>query len=117
MLDEKGNIIKTNEKYQQMYNVIKYAFITEIEDLHNNLETLCFYGGLDDAVGVTVFANLKKKADKDGRKLELIYSRYANHVNLISPVAYRLPSNLNVLEKFNELGSGIFKYAKKHFGY
>ena len=54
MLDENGNIIKTNEKYQQMYNVIKYAFITEIEDLHNNLETLCFYGGLDDAVGVTV---------------------------------------------------------------
>ena len=117
MIDEKGNIIKNNEKYQKMYNVIKYAFITEIEDLHNNLETLCFYGGLDEAVGVTVFANLKKKADKDGRKLELIYSRYATHSNLISPAYYKLPSNFNVLEKFNELGSGILKYAKKHFGY
>ena len=93
MIDEKGNIIKNNEKYQKMYNVIKYAFITEIEDLHNNLETLCFYGGLDEAVGVTVFANLKKKADKDGRKLELIYSRYATHSNLISPAYYKLPSN------------------------
>ena len=113
MLDEEGHIIKSNEKYQNMYKVIKYAFITEIEKSKSNIDTLCFYGGLDETIGVSVFANLKEKADKDGRKLELIYSRYTKHNTLISSVGFTSPAKIHEIEKLVEFSHRIKKYAKK----
>ena len=78
MLDENGMINKKNEKFKTMYKVIKYSDIEQIEDKHK-IPTICIYGGTDDTVGVTDFGYLKRKADKDGRHLDLVYLRYEGH--------------------------------------
>ena len=68
MLNEDGTINKDNDDYKKMYNVVKYAYVTEIEDKHR-LPTLCIYGGEDVVLGVSTYAYLKNKADDDGRRL------------------------------------------------
>ena len=66
-----------------MFKIVKNAFITEIADKHK-LPTICIYGGIDDVIGVTTYAYLKQKMDKDERKYDFIYSRYEGH-NIIRP--------------------------------
>ena len=83
MLYPNGTINKDNKDYQKMYDVVKYAYVTEIDD-RNKLPTLCIYGGKDETLGVSTYAYLKQKADKEGRYLYLIYSRYEGHM-LIYP--------------------------------
>ena len=109
MVDKNGKIIEENEKYKEMLKVAKYSFITEIED-YNRIPTICIYGGIDDVVGVTVYAYLKQKADKDGRKLDFIYSRSEGHLLI-------LPSTPDGSQKIKEANSLIMKYLKKNFGY
>ena len=79
ILDENGKINYENEKYKGMYKVVKYGYITEIEDKHH-LPTICVYGGVDDEIGVSTFAYLKEKLEKDGRHYDYIYSRYEGHI-------------------------------------
>ena len=62
-----------------MYKVVKYGYITENEDRHH-LPTICVYGGIDDEIGISAFAYLKEKFEKDGRHFDFIYSRYEGHV-------------------------------------
>ena len=72
-----------NEKFKEMFKIVKNAFVTEIADKHK-LPTICIYGGIDDVIGVTTYAYLKQKMDKDERKYDFIYSRYEGH-NIIRP--------------------------------
>ena len=109
MVDKNGKIIEENEKYKEMLKVVKFSFVTEIED-YNRIPTICIYGGIDDVVGVTVYAYLKQKADKDGRKLNFIYSRSEGHLLI-------LPSTPDGSQKIKEANSLIMKYLKKYFGY
>ena len=109
MIDGDGNIIKDDEKYQAMDKVIKHSYITQIED-KNKIPTICIYGGKDDTVGITNYAYLKKKADKDERTLELIYIKDQGHL-LIQPTT---PTGLLQLK---EALSKISEYSKQKFGY
>ena len=110
MVDEEGNIKQDNKNYQKMYNVVKYSFIPEIEDLHKDIKTICIYGGIDDMVGVTPYAYLKQKADADGRQLDFIYSRYEGHILI-------MPFTPDGIQKMREVGSLTMKYLKQYFGY
>ena len=47
-----------NEKFKEMFKIVKNAFVTEITDKHK-LPTICIYGGIDDVIGVTTYAYLK----------------------------------------------------------
>ena len=109
MLDSKGKINEDNDKYKEMLKVVKFGFITEIDD-NNKIPTICIYGGTDNVVGVTAYAYLKQKANKDGRHLELIYSRYEGH-GLI------FPSSADGFQKVFDANSLTMKYLKKYFGY
>ena len=110
MVDEEGNIKQDNKNYQKMYNVVKFSFIPEIEDLHKDIRTICIYGGIDDMVGVTPYAYLKQKADEDGRQLDFIYSRYEGHILI-------MPFTPDGIQKMREVGSLTMKYLKQYFGY
>lgn len=107
MLDENGHIIYENEKYKRMYEVVKYGYVTEIEDKHK-LPTICIYGGFDFILGVSTYAYLKEKAVKDGRPLDFIYSRYEGH-GLV------FPSKEDGKIKVWEMSSLIMKYFEKYF--
>ena len=109
MIDKEGKIIEGNEKYKEMLKVAKFSFVTEIEDF-NRIPTICIYGGIDDTVGVTAYAYLKQKADKDERKLELIYSRYEGHMLI-------MPKTTDGSQKINETNILTMNYLKKYFGY
>ena len=109
MLDSKGKINEDNDKYKEMLKVVKFGFITEIDD-NNKTPTICIYGGTDNVVGVTAYAYLKQKANKDGRHLELIYSRYEGHGLII-------PSSADGFQKVFDANSLTMKYLKKYFGY
>ena len=109
MLDKNKRINEEDEKYKEMLKVAKFGYVTEIKD-NNKTPTICIYGGTDDFVGVAQYAYLKQKADKDGRYLDLIYSRYEGHA-LILP--FTKPGAL----KFLEIHSLTMKYLKKYFGY
>ncbi len=68
------------------------------------------YGGIDDTVGITNYAYLKQKADKDGRTLELIYIKDQGHL-LIKPT-----SDIG-FSQLKEALSKISEYSKQKFGY
>ena len=107
MLDINGNINYESKIYLKMFNLIKYGYITEIEDKHK-LPTLCVYGGIDDILGVTTYAYLKQKAVEDGRPLDYIYSRYEGHL-LIFPTTIDGQQHVVKMKKL------IKEYCKKYF--
>ena len=107
MLYPNMTINENDAKYKEMFNVVKFSSVTEIEDLHKT-PTICIYGGADEAVGVSVYAYLKQKADKDGRPLEFIYSRNERHMLIF-------PTTLDGMKKIWETGSLTMKYLKKYF--
>ena len=109
MLYPNMTINENDAKYKEMFNVVKFSSVTEIEDLHKT-PTICIYGGADEAVGVSVYAYLKQKADKDGRPLEFIYSRNERHMLIF-------PTTLDGMKKIWETGSLTMKYLKKYFEY
>ena len=82
MVDENGQINEESPKYKEMFEFIKYGYVTEIEDKHK-LPTIALYGGIDDVVGVSTYAYLKQKADKDERNIDFFYSRYEGHLAII----------------------------------
>ena len=109
MLFPNETIDYENEKFKEMYKIVKNAFITEIDD-KNKLPTICIYGGIDDVVGVTAYAYLKQKMDTDKREYAYIYSRYEGHMLM-------LPQTPDGVQKIRETLSKITQYLKKHFGY
>ena len=109
MVDENGQINEESPKYKEMFEFIKYGYVTEIEDKHK-LPTIALYGGIDDVVGVSTYAYLKQKADKDGRTLELIYIKDQGHL-LIKPT-----SDIG-FSQLKEALSKISEYSKQKFGY
>ena len=98
-----------NDKFKEMLNIVKNAFVTDIED-KNRIPTLCIYGGTDDVVGVTTYAYLKQKMDKDNRTYDFIYSRYEGHILM-------MPNTPDGIQKLRETWSKIIQYSKKYFGY
>ena len=96
MLLENNKINKNNTKYIEMFNFINNAFPVNIED-KNNLTTICFYGGNDDVVGVTQFAYLNEKAEKYGKNIIHIYSRYADH-NFLN---FETEDGINAMREMN----------------
>ena len=98
-----------NDKFKEMLNIVKNAFVTDIED-KNRIPTLCIYGGTDDVVGVTTYAYLKQKMDKDNRPYDFIYSRYEGHILM-------MPNTPDGIQKLRETWSKIIQYSKKYFGY
>ena len=109
MVDKDGKLIEENEKYKELYKVAKFSYVTEIED-YNKIPTICIYGGKDDTVGVTQYAYLKQKADKDGRQLDFIYSRYEGHMLI-------MPKTIPGLETLWKVGYKKMNYLKKYFKY
>ena len=107
MLDEKGKIIYNDKKYNELYNVVKYGFITEVEDKHK-LPTICVYGGSDDVIGVSSYAYLKEKAEKDNRHIDYIYSRYEGHI-------LALPSTEDGKQAVFNLSALITQYFNNYF--
>ena len=106
MLIENKYFNYSNEKFQNLYNSVKHSFPTSIGD-KNNLPTLCLYTGNDDVVGVVVFAYLKNNTSAD-KKIELIYSKYADH-NFIN---FQME---NSVESLRQLNVKILEFAKKYF--
>ena len=92
-----------------MENFTKYSDITQIEDKHK-IPTVCVYGGTDEVLGISTYAYLKEKADKDGRHLDFIYSRYEGH-GLVNP------TTLDGKNKVREAYAKIMNYFKNYFGY
>ena len=70
MLNTNGTINKNSEKYIEIDKKIKHSYITQIEDKHK-IPTICVYGGTDEVLGISTYAYLKEKANKDGRHLEI----------------------------------------------
>ena len=106
MLYENKTINYSNEKFQNLYNSVKHSFPVSIED-KNNLPTLCLYTGNDDVVGVVVFAYLKNNTNPD-KKMELIYSKYADH-NFMN---FQME---NSVESLRQLNIKILEFSKKYF--
>ena len=107
MLNENKTINYANEKFQKLYNSVKYSFPVSIKD-KNNLPTLCLYTGNDDVVGVVAYAYLKAKADQDNKIIDLIYSKYADH-------GYLNFTMQNSIDSLRELHVKILEYAKRYF--
>jgi hypothetical protein len=93
-----------NEKFKKMFKIVKNGFITEIEDKHK-IPTICIYGGIDEVVGVILYAYLKQKMDRDERKYDYIYSRYEGH-NL------KNPTTPDGIQKIRETWSKIIHIQK-----
>ena len=91
---------------KKLYNSVKHSFPVSIED-KNNLPTLCLYTGNDDVVGVVVFAYLKNNTNPD-KKMELIYSKYADH-NFMN---FQME---NSVESLRQLNIKILEFSKKYF--
>ena len=109
MLFPNGTIDFENEKFKEMYKIVKNAFIPEIVD-KNKIPTICIYGGADDVIGITAFAYLKQKMDIDKREYAYIYSRYEGHYLMF-------PQTPDGVQKIRDTLSKITQYLKKYFGY
>ena len=99
----------SDERYKELIKFSKYANILEIEDI-NKFPTICFYGGIDEVVGVSAFAYLKQKMLKDKRPYTFFYSRCEGHKLSQS-------KSKDVLPNTWERNSIIMQYLKKYFGY
>ena len=107
MLDKDGNINYKSQNYLRMYNQIKYGYVTEIEDKHK-LPTICVYGGKDEILGVTSYAYLKEKANKDGRPLDYIYSKTEGHMLIF-------PTTIDGEKQLLKMNNLISDYCKRYF--
>ncbi len=90
-----------------MNKVVKYGYITENEGRHH-LPTICVYGGTDDEIGISAFAYLKEKFEKDGRHFDYIYSRYEGHILFF-------PSTEDGKQAVLNVSSLVTQYFNKYF--
>ena len=101
-------INKEDKKFQDLYNRTKHAFPLYIED-KNKVPVLCFYGGNDEVVGVMAYGYLEEKAKKDGKTIELIYSKYSIHNFYL----FEVEDNVKCLRTLN---IKILEFANRYFG-
>ena len=107
MVFENKKINTNSTKYKELFSIVTNAFPSNIID-KNKVPTICFYTGNDDTVGVTQFAYLNEKAEKDGKNLIYIYSRYADH-NFLNFGTENGTSALRELNyQINDLGKTLF---------
>ena len=104
---ENGKIKKDSEKYQEMFNAVKYSFPYIFID-NNTLPTLCEYAGNDSLVGISMYKYLKQLSQKYGNKLDLVYMRYADH-GLISY------DTENGIQAMRDIHNQILIYAQSYF--
>lgn len=111
--DELNNMIENkainenNEKYQELLNIVKYAFPVQYS-INNTIPTLCIYGGNDTLIGINHFAYLKLSYNKTENNLFMIYSRYADHY----VINYSIESNINAMR---EMHYQILNFSKLYF--
>ena len=104
---ENDKIKKDSEKYQEMFNAVKYSFPYIFID-ENTPPTLCEYGGNDSLVGVSMYKYLKELSQEHGNKLDLVYMRYAGH-DLISF------DTENGIKAMRDIHYQVLNYAKNYF--
>ena len=61
-----------------MFNVIINGYPIHYVN-SNSIPALCVYGGKDELIGIEQYPYLKSINEEYGKKLHLIYSRYAYH--------------------------------------
>ena len=94
---EKQEIKKNNEKYKELYNLVKYSFPIYFID-NTTLPTICVYGGKDNVVGVTAYANIKKKFEQNNNNnIVLVYSKYAPH----NPISFDTQNGIDAAREMN----------------
>ena len=104
---ENGKIKKDSEKYQEMFNAVKYSFPYLFIN-NNTPPTLCEYAGNDSLVGISMYKYLKELSQKYGNKLDLIYMRYSDH-DLISF------DTENGIQAMRDIHFQVLTYAKNYF--
>ena len=97
----------TNVKFQDLQNRTNYAFPLYIED-KNKVPVLCLYSGNDEVVGIMAYGYLEEKAKKDGKTIELIYSKYTFH----SYFKFDMEDSINCLRTLN---IKILEFADRYF--
>ena len=106
MIDNK-KIKLDNDKYKEMFKIAQYTF--PIKFINNNtVPTLCVYGGRDSLVGVAQYGLLKKKSEKYGNRVELIYMKYGGH--LLD--SYDTKDGMNAIR---EMHYQVLNFAKTYF--
>ena len=108
-MTENGKIKINNTKYQDLFNVVKYAFPVNFID-SNTVPTLCQYGGKDPLVGISQYSYLYKAFEANGieNKIKIIYMKFGGHelINFDTE---------NGLKAMRDLNYYILDYAKIYF--
>ena len=95
--NEKKEIKKHSEKYKELFNLAQYSFPIYFID-NTTLPTICIYGGKDNIVGITAYANIKKKFDENhNNNIVLVYSRYAPH----NPISFDTQNGIDAAREMN----------------
>ena len=107
MITINNTINKDSEKYKEMFKKVQNSFPIKFVN-NDTLPTLCEYAGNDSLVGVGMFRFLKELFDKYGKKLDLVYMRYADH----GLVSY---DTENGIKAMRDIHYQILEYAKNYF--
>lgn len=106
--NETKTIKKESPKYKELYDLVQYSFPIIFID-ENTLPTLCVYGGRDNIVGISAYANLQKKFNDNGNyNISLVYSRYAPH----NPISF---DTENGIEAAREMNYQILNFSDLYF--
>lgn len=104
------DIKKEDQKYKEIYNLAEKAGSPLYYINKDSIPTLCFYGGNDEDIGVVHYSLLKKKFKEKGNdNIVLIYSRYADHPNILEI------NTSSGKEKLNEFIYQFNNFSKKYF--
>ena len=102
-----GRLDKNNEKYKKMFNVVINGYPIHFVK-SNNIPAICVYGGRDQLIGIDHYAYLKSINEEYGKKLYLIYSRFANHN------VFQIDGNPNI-NLIREIYAQINNFSKLYF--
>jgi acetyl esterase/lipase len=105
MINKKINL--ENEKFKELQKIVKYCYPSNFIN-ENSVPTLCYYGGMDTVVGVAQYAELKKRAEKFGNIVELVYMKNGEHMLM----DYKTENGKNAIR---EIHYQILNFAKSYF--
>lgn len=109
MLDKDKCINQTNEKYQELYNIAKYAFPVElIKNTSRRIPLLCEYCGRDFLVGVAHYHHLKELYENGNGTIDMVYMIQAGHEQF----HYFDERSIDAMKKMHYK---ITQFAKKYF--
>ena len=104
---ENKKVKENNEKYKELFNMVKYAFPTTYIN-SKTVPTLCQYGGNDTVVGICHYSYLKEISQKYGNIIVNVYMKNSGHfLNDIN--------NEKDLECVREMHYQILNFAKLYF--